>query len=197
MAFVIGLVAATARAVSGGDDSSNPGYNGNGQNYNNNRVYNNGRAASAVGRRADRRTDRIATRYNDAATVMSLVSSASRSRSAALGPTQPAPPYMNYGEGPGPRGAYYGEPHMNYGDPYMNYGEGPAPRGAYYGSEPQGPVAGAYYRDMPAGAPEGQRWRDEQSYNQPVNQRGRGLGGAASSVTELPPYEHDHRPRKS
>jgi hypothetical protein len=100
---------------------------------------------------------------------------------------------MNYGEGPGPRGAYYGEPHMNYGDPYMNYSEGPAPRGAYYGSEPQGPMAGAYYRDMPAGAPEGQRWRDEQAYNQ----RGRGMGGPGSTVTELPPYEHDHRPRKS
>ncbi|KAL7896954.1 hypothetical protein HDV63DRAFT_82466 [Trichoderma sp. SZMC 28014] len=195
MAFVIGLVAATARAISGGDDGSNPGYNGSGQNYNNNRVYNNGRAASAVGRRSDRRTDRIATRYQDVSTVMSLVSSSSRSRSAAPGPTQPAPPYMNYGEGPGPRGAYYGEPHMNYGEPCMNYGEGPAPRVAYYASEPQG--AGAYYRDMPAGAPEGQRWMDEQRYNRPVSQRGRGLEGAGSSATEPPPYEHDHRPHKS
>ncbi|KAM0515444.1 hypothetical protein ACHAPE_005969 [Trichoderma viride] len=204
MAFVIGLVAATARALSS-DDRSNPGYNGsgNGQNYNNNRRFNNApRAVSAVGRRADRRTDRIASRYSDAATVMSLVSSGSgsRSRSAAPAPSQPAPPYMNYGEGPGPRDA----PYMGYGEPYMNYGEGPAPRGAYYSPEPQGPVAGSYYRDqMPAGAPEGYRWRDEQSYNQPESQRGRDrdLGaGAGSSVNDLPPYEREqfvHRPRKS
>lgn len=197
MAFVIGLVAATARALSS-DDSSNPGYNANGQNYNNNRRYNNApHAASAVGRRADRRTDRIASRYSDASTVMSLVSSASRSRSAAPAPSQPAPPYMNYGEGPGPRDA----PYMGYGEPHMNYGEGPAPRGAYYPSEPQGPVTGSYYRDMPTGAPEGYRWRDEQSYNQPVGQRGRDqdLGaGAGSSVNDLPPYEQVvHRPRKS
>lgn len=183
MAFVIGLVAAATRALSS-DDRSNPGYNGNGQNYNNNRRYNNApRAASAVGRRADRRTDRIASRASDAATVMSLMSSGSRSRSAAPAPPQPAPPYMNYGE------------------PYMNYGEGPAPRGMYYSSEAQGSMAGPYRDHMPAGAPEGYRWRDEQSYNRPVSQRGRDrdLGaGAGSSVNDLPPYEQVvYKPRKS
>jgi hypothetical protein len=42
MALVIGLVAAAARALASDHNGSNPGYNGNGQNYNNSNGYNNG-----------------------------------------------------------------------------------------------------------------------------------------------------------
>ncbi|UKZ64761.1 uncharacterized protein TrAtP1_005972 [Trichoderma atroviride] len=175
MAFVIGLIAAATRILSS-DDSSSPGYNGNGHSYNNNRRHNNApRAASAAGRRVDRRTDRIASRASDAATAMSLMSSGSGSRSAAPAPPQPTPPCMNHGEGP-------------------------APRGVYHSSEARGSMAGSYRDQVPAGAPEGYRWRDEQSYNRPVGQRGRDrdLGAGAGSVNDLPPYEQVvHRPRKS
>lgn len=204
MAFVLGLAAAAARAVTSDRSNSNPG---NGQNYNNN-GYNNGypnnnyngnnavpyvRGRGALGR-MDRRAQRLQRTADDAETVMSLMSSGSRSRSAAPAYSQPANrgvSYMGYGEGPAPRGVSY-----------MEYGEGPAPRGAYYSPEEQRAMAGSYRDRMPVGAPEGYRWRDEQSRDQPVSrrdgQRDMGSSSAPSYTDGLPSYEQVvQRPRKS
>ncbi|GFP60042.1 hypothetical protein ACSS6W_005292 [Trichoderma asperelloides] len=211
MALVIGLVAAAARALAS-DHNNNPGYNGNGQNYNNgynngynrngyNDGYNNGyannnynyngngpaphapyatygtggRSGCRATRRMERRMRKAERKAMQADMVMSLMNSGSRSRAAVPPPPQPA----------------------SGGASYMNYGEGPAPRGVY-SSEAQGVVAGSSRDRMPAGAPEGYRWRDEQSRDRPVGRRDVGSSSASSSTDGLPSYEQAvQKPRKS
>lgn len=201
MALVIGLVAAAARALAS-DHNGNPGYNNgynrngynngynngyanNNHNYNSNgpapyapyATYGTGRRSGCrATRRMERRMRKAERKAMEADMVMSFMNSGSRSRAAV----PPPPPQPASG-----------------GVSYMNYGEGPAPRGVY-SSEAQGVVSGSYRDRMPAGAPEGYRWRDEQSRDRPVGRRDVGSSSASSSTDGLPSYEQAvQKPRKS
>lgn len=196
MALVIGLVAAAARALASDHNGSNPGYNGNGQNYNNTNGYNNGYTRgynngysnnnyngnntapyapyAAYGtcshmtgsRRSTRRMERRMRKAERKAERNDMIMSLMSSGSRSRAAAAPAPSQPVSGVS------------------YTNYG-GPAPRGVS-SSEAQGSVAGSYRDRMPEGAPEGYRWRDEQSR------------GARPSMDGLPSYEQAvQKPRKS
>jgi hypothetical protein len=216
MALVIGLVAAAARALASDHNGSNPGYNGNGQNYNNSNGYNNGYRHGCNSNAYNRG-------YNDGYSNNNYYNG----NNAA-----PCAPYAAYGTqmsgsrrstrrmerrmrkaerkamerdmiaslmssgsrsraaGPAPS-----QPQpVSGGVSYTNYGEGPAPRGVY-SSEAQGSASGSYRDRMPAGAPEGYRWRDEQSRDR---SRDLASSSAMASSDGLPSYEQAvQKPRKS
>ncbi|KAM0459829.1 hypothetical protein ACHAPV_000079 [Trichoderma viride] len=210
MALVIGLVAAAARALASDHNGSNPGYNGNGQNYNNSNGYNNGYNSNGYTRGYNNGYANNNYNGNNAApyapyaaygTCTHMTGSRRstrrmerRMRKAERKAERNDMVMSLMSSGSRSRAAVPAPSQPVGGVSYTNYGEGPAPRGVY-SSEAQGSAAGSYRDRMPVGAPEGYRWRDEQSRDR---NRDVGSSSARSSMDGLPSYEQAvQKPRKS